>query len=142
MDATKPDASDRLIKLDNRTPIRVVGLVSLCSVAYVLFQILYPLRWRLAALWVAVELMFYIFYWRPRYTELSKQPPSHRPKGVKAMKTFKRVVQYFRETPDLDTEMYYSGWFCGAKIDKVKRGAPESCFDEPIDEFVAMVTAH
>lgn len=122
MDNTRRNASDRLIKLDNNTPVRIVGLLSLLAVAFVLFRILWPLRWGLVALWLAVEFLFYIFYWRPRYAELDKQPVPHRPRPVKAMKTFKRCLQYFRETPDLDTAMYYSGWFCGANLADIKRG--------------------
>lgn len=122
----KLDSGDGLIRLDSRTPVRFVGLCSLLGVAYVLFNILWPLRWSLLALWVAVELMFFIFCWRPRYAELNKQPVPHKPKAVKAMKHFQRCLQYFRETPDLDIEMYYSGWFCGAKIDDIKRGVLSS----------------
>lgn len=118
----RADGSDRLIKLDNRTPVRVVGLFSLLAVASVLFRIIWPLRWSLVALWVAVEFLFWIFYWRPRYAELDKQPVPHRPIAVNAMKTFNRCLQYFRETPDLDTQVYYEGWFCGANIDDIKRG--------------------
>lgn len=126
MESTVHHASDRLIKLDSRSPVRFVGLLSLLAVAFVLFRILWPLRWSLIALWVAVEFMFYIFYWRPRYAELNKQPTAHKPKAVKAMKNFERCIQYFRETPDLDTEMYYTGWFCGAQISQIKRGEPSS----------------
>eukprot|EP00878_Enallax_costatus_P038634 GHUV01044020.1.p1 GENE.GHUV01044020.1~~GHUV01044020.1.p1 ORF type:complete len:508 (+),score=121.93 GHUV01044020.1:228-1751(+) len=122
MESIGQHPSDRLIKLDSRSPVRFVGLFSLLAIAFVLFRILWPLRWSLVALWVAVEFMFYIFFWRVRYAELNKQPTPHKPKAVKAMKTFERCLQYFRETPDLDTEMYYTGWFCGAKLEDIKRG--------------------
>lgn len=116
---------DKLIKLDRRTPVRLVGLASILGVAFVLFQILWPLRWNLVALWVAIEALFFTFYWRPRYAELNKQPVPHRPSKHDAMKAFRRCLQYFRETPGIDKQMYYSGWFLGAKFEDVKRGEPD-----------------
>jgi len=115
-------AADTSPALDRKSRVRFVGLFSFLATALVLFRIFWPLRWNLAALWVAVECFFYVFFWRPRYAELSKQPTKHRPKQHDAMATFERCLKYFRETKDVDYEMYYSGWFLGAKLDVITRG--------------------
>eukprot|EP00775_Hariotina_reticulata_P003337 gene3337-3613_t len=41
------------------------------------------------------------------------------------MATFERCLRYFRETTGVDYEMYYSGWFLGAKLDVIGRGNAE-----------------
>jgi hypothetical protein len=115
-------ASDKLLRLDRTSPVRAIGAVSILAVLFVFFQILWPLRWNLVALWVAIEVLFYTFYWRPRYAELNKQPVPHRPSRHNAMKAFRRCCDYFKETPDLDIPMYFSGWFLGAKSEDVRRG--------------------
>jgi hypothetical protein len=126
MDALLADpqqaASDQLLRLDRKSPVRAIGGVTILAVVFVFFQILWPLRWNLVALYVAIEALFYTFYWRPRWAELNKQPVPHRPSRHNAMKAWRRCVQYFKETPDLDIPMYFSGWFLGAKSTDVKRG--------------------
>jgi hypothetical protein len=79
----------------------------------------------MVAFWLAVEAIFYVFYYRPRYAELSAQPgPKHRPATEDAWAAFYRVLRYFKETHgSIDYEMYYSGWFMGAKFEDIKRGA-------------------
>lgn len=90
---------------------------------FVLFEILWPLRWNLVAFWVTIEVIFYIFYWRPRYAELDAQPKHHRPATDSAMPAFHRMLKYFSQTKsDINYEMYYSGWFMGAKFEDIKRG--------------------
>jgi hypothetical protein len=118
-------ASDKLLRLDRKSPVRAIGGVTILAVVFVFFQLLWPLRWNLVALWVAIEALFYTFYWRPRWAELNKQPVPHRPSRHNAMKAWRRCVHYFKETPDLDIPMYFSGWFLGAKSTDVKRG--EQC---------------
>jgi hypothetical protein len=122
LDETQTATSDKLFRLDRKSPVRAIGGVSILAVLFVLFHILWPLRWNLVALWLAIEVLFYTFYWRPRWAELNKQPVPHRPSRHNAMKSFKRCTQYFKETPDLDIPMYFSGWFLGAKPADVKRG--------------------
>ncbi|WIA31944.1 hypothetical protein OEZ86_002801 [Tetradesmus obliquus] len=118
-------ASDTLLRLDRKSPVRAIGGVSILSVLFVFFQILWPLRWNLVALYVAIEALFYTFYWRPRWAELNKQPVPHRPSKHDAMKAFKRCIKYFKQTPDLDIPMYFAGWFLGAKSEDVKKGNAE-----------------
>lgn len=101
----------------------LVGLACLVLALWCLFQILYPLRWSLVAFWVTIEVIFFIFYWRPRYAELDAQPKKHRPASENAMSAFNRMLKYFKETKsDINYEMYYSGWFMGAKFEDIKRG--------------------
>eukprot|EP00879_Flechtneria_rotunda_P031842 GHRR01034859.1.p1 GENE.GHRR01034859.1~~GHRR01034859.1.p1 ORF type:complete len:148 (+),score=10.51 GHRR01034859.1:101-544(+) len=116
------DTSDKLFKFDRKSPTRFVGLVSILIVAFVLFQILWPLRWNLIALWAALECFFYVFYWRPRFQELNAQPKVHKPAAHDAQKHFKKCINYFKQAEGIDYEMYYSGWFLRAKFEDVKRG--------------------
>lgn len=112
-----------LLQLDCKSPVRFVGLASLIAVGAVFFSILWPLRWSLAALWLAIEALFFTFVWRPRWAMLDRQPRPHYPLSHDAMATFRRVLRYFSETSGIDTDMYYSGWFLGAKFEDIKRGA-------------------
>lgn len=101
-----------------------IGLGVAALLLALLAKIVYPLRWSLLALWVTVEVIFYIYYWRPRYAELDAQPKFHRPASEGAMAAFDRMMQYFQQTKSkIDYEMYYSGWFMGAKFEDIKRGA-------------------
>lgn len=101
----------------------LVGAACVLVLLVVLFQILWPLRWNMVAFWITIEVIFYIFYWRPRYAELDAQPKNHRPARDTAMSAFNRMLQYFKDTKsDINYEMYYSGWFMGAKFEDIKRG--------------------
>ena len=117
---------ERQYGFDSRTPQRMVGLATLLAAGYLLFSILWPLRWSLAALWVTVEWIYYIFYFRPRYAELDKQPEVHRPAGVDAkrgMEQFARFIRNVKEVPTgVDYEVYYRGWFLGVPLEVIKRG--------------------
>lgn len=114
--------SGGLLQLDRKSPVRFVGLASLLAVGAVFFSILWPLRWSLAALWLAIEALFFTFIWRPRWAALDSRSRRY-PTSHDAMGSFRRVLRYFRETPGIDTDMYYSGWFLGAKFEDIKRGA-------------------
>lgn len=108
----------------SRRAMGFLGAACVGVLLFVLFQILWPLRWSLVAFWVTIEVIFYIFYWRPRYAELDAQPCQHRPASDNAMAAFDRMLEYFKQTKrDINYEMYYSGWFMGAKFEDIKRGA-------------------
>lgn len=107
----------------SRRIVGAIGAVSLISAFTILFSILWPLKWNLLAFWAAIEAIFYIFYFRPRYAELSSQPRQHQPAAQQVWAVFNRMLRYFKETKgSIDYEMYYSGWFLGAKFEDIKRG--------------------
>eukprot|EP00878_Enallax_costatus_P011622 GHUV01012131.1.p1 GENE.GHUV01012131.1~~GHUV01012131.1.p1 ORF type:complete len:755 (+),score=214.24 GHUV01012131.1:258-2522(+) len=115
-------ADNRLFRFDSKTPQRLVGAGALLIAAYTLFAILWPLRWSLLATWLVIEVIFYVFYWRPRYSELNQQPNKHEPKVVDGAKTFQRFLKFCKDLPHgVDYEGYFSGWFKGAKFRDIKR---------------------
>jgi hypothetical protein len=118
---------ERQYGLDSRTPQRMLGLATILGAGYLLFSILWPLRWSLVALWAIVEGIYYIFYFKPRYVELDKQPEVHRPAGLDAkhgMEHFNRFIRNVKEVPKgVDYEAYYRGWFLNAPMELIKRGA-------------------
>ena len=104
----------------SRRTLGFVGLACLLLALYTMLAILYPLRWSLVAFWATIEVIFYVFYFRPRYAELDAQPKQHRPANENAMTAFNRMLKYFKETKsDINYEMYYSGWFMGAKFEDI-----------------------
>jgi hypothetical protein len=61
-----PSTDNRIFKFDSKTPQRLVGAAALLVAAFTLWQILWPLRYSLLATWLVIEVIFYVFYWRPR----------------------------------------------------------------------------
>jgi hypothetical protein len=119
----RPDSGAASNGERSRRTMGLVGAACVLVLLVVLFQILWPLRWNMVAFWITIEVIFYIFYWRPRYAELDAQPKNHRPARDTAMSAFNRMLQYFKDTKsDINYEMYYSGWFMGAKFEDIKRG--------------------
>lgn len=118
-------ANEPLIRFDKKSPVRFLGLAAVGAVAAALFAILWPLRWSLVALWVALEVCFFVFYFRPRYGELNAQPrPHHRPERLDAMAAFERTLRYFRANPRIDYKHEYAGkWFLGAPFEQIKKGS-------------------
>lgn len=72
---------NRLFRFDSKTPQRLIGAGALLIAAYTLFAILWPLRWSLLATWVVIEVIFYVFYWRPRYINVAAHCCSHTSRG-------------------------------------------------------------
>lgn len=131
MIARRLQPGEKLWGVDSRTPYRAVGLVALLATGYVLYSILWPLRWSLLYAWVVIECIYYVFYFKPRFAALEEQPEVHRPADCNAqrgMAVFRRFLQFCRDLPrGVDYEQYYSGWFRGAPFEAIKRGeAPVS----------------
>ncbi|WIA08349.1 hypothetical protein OEZ85_007789 [Tetradesmus obliquus] len=121
-----PSADNRIFKFDSKTPQRLVGAAALLVAAFTLWQILWPLRYSLLATWLVIEIIFYVFYWRPRYNELNQQPEKHEPKVVDGRKTFQRFLKFCNDLPHgVDYEGYFSGWFKGAPFKDIKRDNAE-----------------
>ncbi|WIA42213.1 hypothetical protein OEZ86_009473 [Tetradesmus obliquus] len=114
-----------------RTTTRgVLGATSLVLIAYTLYIIIWPLRWRLLLVWPVVEALFFVCVFLPRYDRLNKQPQPHEPADHDAMRCWRRFLRYAREVPGgMDTGAYISGWYRGADPSQVKRGN--------LEEFVA-----
>lgn len=127
-----------LFKPDRKTPQRLVGAVALLIAAYILFLILWPLKWSLLSTWLVIEVIFYVLYWRPRYAELNEQPRRHEPKHLDAQKTFKRFLKFCKDLPNgIDHQAYYSGWFRGAQFHEIKRGEQQQA-----GELQALLTGY
>jgi hypothetical protein len=93
-------------------------------IAYTLYIIIWPLRWRLLLVWPVVEAVFFVCVFLPRYDRLNKQPQPHEPAGHDAMRCWRRFLRYASEVPGgMDSGAYVSGWFRGADPAQVKRGA-------------------
>ncbi|WIA21765.1 hypothetical protein OEZ85_000927 [Tetradesmus obliquus] len=108
----------------------VLGATSLVLIAYTLYIIIWPLRWRLLLVWPVVEALFFVCVFLPRYDRLNKQPQPHEPADHDAMRCWRRFLRYAREVPGgMDTGAYISGWYRGADPSQVKRGN--------LEEFVA-----
>eukprot|EP00882_Tetradesmus_deserticola_P010990 GHRQ01011624.1.p1 GENE.GHRQ01011624.1~~GHRQ01011624.1.p1 ORF type:complete len:217 (+),score=58.97 GHRQ01011624.1:256-906(+) len=121
-----PSTDNRIFKFDSKTPQRLVGAAALLVAAFILWQILWPLRYSLLATWLVIEVIFYVFYWRPRYNELNQQPAKHEPKVVDGRKTFQRFLKFCNDLPHgVDYEGYFSGWFKGAPFQDIKRDNAE-----------------
>ena len=99
--AVTPNADNRLFRFDSKTPQRCVGAAALLLVSSTLFAILWPLRYSLLAAWFVIELIFYIFYWRPRCdsgdSSSCMQEHSARPSVVNCM--FVTIVSAANTTP-------------------------------------------
>jgi hypothetical protein len=102
----------------------VLGALSLVLIAYTLYIIIWPLRWRLLLVWPVVEALFFVCVFLPRYDRLNKQPQPHEPAGHDAMRCWRRFLLYASEVPGgMDSAAYITGWFRGAEPAQVKRGA-------------------
>jgi hypothetical protein len=101
-----------------------LGATSLVLIAYTLYIIIWPLRWRLLLVWPVVEALFFVCVFLPRYDRLNKQPQPHEPAGHDAMRCWRRFMRYVHEVPGgMDTGAYLSGWYRGADPSQIKRGA-------------------
>jgi hypothetical protein len=118
----------------------VLGALSLVLIAYTLYIIIWPLRWRLLLVWPVVEAVFFVCVFLPRYDWLNKQPQPHEPAGHDAMRSWRRFLRYVHEVPGgMDSGAYITGWFRGAHPSQVKRGAAWQCSSEPASPVMVLL---